>query len=119
MSHHYRTSSRDFSSRQKRMWRRNQNTVAFAPTVALGPISNTILITLMVTVLGIIYVTQVTKTGTYGYDIDGRNEKLTALKFEKEDLENENARLQSLKDIASSDVAKAMVKPESVEYARN
>ena len=121
MSHYYRSNrqQRTFTSRQDRNWRRNQNTVTFTPTAALGPISHTVLVALMIAVLGMIYLMQVTKTSTFSYDINDRQEKLSALKLEKEDLANENARLQALKNVAGSDVAKAMTAPASTEYARN
>lgn len=119
MSHYYRAAAPTFSSRQDRMWRRNQNTVAFAPAISLGPISHTILVALMVTVLGLIYLTQVTKTGSYSYDINSLDEQLSALKVQKEDLQNENARLQALSSVASSNVAKAMTEPATTEHAQN
>ena len=117
MSHYYRATARRHANRQESSWRRNQNVTKFAPAVQLGPISHTVLVALMVTVLGLIYLTQVTKTSTYGYDINEREELLSALKVEKENLENENARLQALNNIASSDVAQAMTDPESTDYA--
>lgn len=119
MSQYYRAAAPSFSSRQDRMWRRNQNTVAFAPSVSLGPISHTILIALMVAVLGLIYLTQVTKTGSYGYDINNLDEKLATLQSQKEDLVNENARLQALSNVADSNVAKAMTQPAITQYAQN
>ena len=118
MSHYYRTAAPTFAPRQERMWRRNQNTVAFAPSIALGPISHTILIALMVAVLGLIYITQVTKTSSYSYDIDALNDKLAQLTTKKEELTNQNARLQALKNVESSDIAKAMTTPTQVD-ARN
>lgn len=119
MSHYYRTTARDFSSRQERMWRRNQNTVTFAPSVALGPVSHTILIALMIAVLGLIYLTQVTKTTVYGYNLNEKETKLSSLEAQRDELVNENARLQALRNVSESDVAKAMTDPKGVEYARN
>lgn len=119
MSHYYRMSSQQFAGRQQRMWRRNQNIVSFAPTQALGPISHTILIALMIAVLGLIYLTQVTKTSGYGYDINGLEQKLETLSLEKEELANQNARLSALKSVESSNVAKAMTAPQTTEYAQN
>lgn len=101
------------------MWRRNQNTARFVPSVSLGPISHTILIALMVAVLGLIYLTQVAKFSAYSYDINSREEELATLKSQKEDLVNENARLQALSNVSGSDVAKAMPSPAATEYAQN
>lgn len=113
---HYRTSSMAFSSRQQRMWKRNQNTVAFAPSISLGPVAHTVIIALMIAVLGLIYLTQVTKTSFYGYQLDERDTQRSALLAEKRDLEVDNARLQALEQVKQSNVAKAMDKPASVDY---
>jgi len=101
------------------MWQRNQNTVAFMPSVSLGPIAHTVLIALMIAVLGLIYLTQVTKTSFYGYQLQGRNDQKSQLVSEKESLEVENARLQALERVKNSSVATAMQTPSSVDYATN
>lgn len=114
---HYRTSSMAFSSRQQRMWRRNQNTVAFAPSISLGPVAHTVIVALMIAVLGLIYLTQVTKTSFYGYQLEERDSQRSTLLAEKRDLEVENARLQALERVKQSNVAKAMENPATVDYA--
>lgn len=116
---HTRTMSRDFSTRHQRMWRRNQNTVAFAPSMKLGPVAHTVLIALMVAVLGLIYLTQVTKTSFYGYELDKRETELATMLDQKRDLEVESARLQALERVTNSSVARALNEPDSIEYARN
>lgn len=113
----FRSNRASFSSRQQRMWRRNQNTVAFAPAMSLGPVTHTILVVLMVAVLGLIYLTQVTKTSFYGYELDRRETVLADLRDEQEDLKNENARLQALDRVSKSSVAATLTEPSSVEYA--
>lgn len=115
----YRSTTSTFNSRQDRMWRRNQNTVAFAPTATLGPVAHTVIVALMIAVLGLIYLTQVTKTSTYGYQLDSLETKRSALLAERQDLENENARLQALERVKNSSVASTMTEPVSTEYATN
>lgn len=115
----YRTTTPSLALRENRMWRRNQNTTRFAPSVALGPVTHTVLVALMIAVLGLIYLTQVTKTSTYGYQIDELETKRSALLAERQDLENENARLQALERVKNSRVASAMQAPSSTEYATN
>lgn len=112
-----RTTRATFSSRQQRMWRRNQNTVAFAPALNLGPVTHTVIVALMVAVLGLIYLTQVTKTSFYGYELDRRETVLAELRNEQNDLKIENARLQALERVSSSSVASALTEPTSIEYA--
>lgn len=108
----------DFISRRENAWRRNQNTVAFAHTAKLGPISHTVLIAVMVAVLGMIYLTQITKTGSYGYVIDGLNSQKSELAAKKSELEVESAKLKSMKQIQSSEVAQSLAAPQTTDYIR-
>jgi hypothetical protein len=101
------------------MWKRNQNTVAFAPSANLGPVAHTVLVALMIAVLGLIYLTQVTKTSSYGYQLNVRSEQIAALEAQRQDLENESAKLQALERVKESSVARAMSDPASTDYAAN
>lgn len=113
------TRNNDFISRRENTWRRNQNTVAFEHTAKLGPVSHTVLIAIMVAVLGLIYLTQVTKTGTYGYAKEKLSSQMSELIAKKSELEVENARLKSLQKIQSSQVAQTLTTPASTDYVRN
>ena len=124
MSFNTRNTNRSFVStrsyrapRDEQKWRRNQNTVAYAQAVKLGPIAHTVIIALMIAVLGLIYLTQVTKTSFFGYQLNDRQTQLDTLASERQNLEIENARLQALERVRSSDVAKAMTTPVSTEYS--
>lgn len=97
-------------------WRRNQNTVVFRPSKALGPVAHTVLVVLMLAVLGLMYLTQITKTPIYGYQLSELEAKKAALSATKQDLQVENARLQALERVKQSEVAKNMTKPASTEY---
>lgn len=99
-------------------WRRNQNTVKFLASKKLGLVSHTVLVALMLAVLGLIYLTQITKTSTYGYEINDLSNKKEQLLSEQRDLEVETARLQALEKVQQSNVAKAMDKPAQTDYAR-
>ncbi len=99
-------------------WRRNQNTVKFQAAKKLGPVSHTVLVALMLAVLGLIYLTQITKTSTYGYEINDLSNKQEQLLSEQRDLEVETARLQALEKIQQGSVAKAMETPKQTDYAR-
>ena len=101
------------------MWKRNQNTVAFVPAVNLGPVAHTVIVALMIAVLGLIYLTQVTKTSFYGYQLSDRNDKIASLKAERQELEIESARLQALERVKDSSVAKALTDPVTTDYATN
>lgn len=115
----YRSSVYNGRNLQQQRWRRNQNTVAFAPTAKLGPIAHTVLVALMIAVLGIIYLTQITKTSTYGYQLEALDSKKAELASQKSDLEVENARLQALERVRGSNVASTLSEPSNTEYVRN
>jgi hypothetical protein len=90
--------------------RRNQNSVRFSSSArTLGPVSNTIILIVLACLVGLLYLTQVTKTNGYGYVINNLQDQQSQLKDQKADLEVEAARLQALDKVASSDTAKSMV----------
>lgn len=105
-----------FNSRRQTNWQRNQNTVAFASAVKLGPISHTVLVALMITVLGLIYLTQATRVSGYDYTANSVSDKISSLTEQKNDLEVENARLTALQTVKNSNVAKAMTTPSDVQH---
>lgn len=107
----------NFSSRRRSNWSRNQNTVAYTSAVKLGPVTHTVIVALMITVLGLIYLTQATKASSYDYMASDTTAKITALSDQKKELEIENARLTALQSIKSSSVAKNMTKPSEVHHA--
>jgi hypothetical protein len=89
---------------------RNQNAVTFRSRErTLGPISNTIILIVLACTLGLLYLTQVTKTNAYGYKVNSLQEQQQQLKQEHDDLEVASARLQSLDRVQNSDVAKGLV----------
>ena len=89
---------------------RNQNSVSFrAKARTLGPVSNTIVLIVLACLLGLLYLTQVTKTNAFGYEINSLQQQQSELKAEHDDLEVASARLQSLSRAQNSDVAKNLV----------
>lgn len=97
------------SSGRQRYAGRNQNIVNIRTGErTLGPISNTIILIVLACLLGLLYLTQVTKTNAYGYQISDLQAKQAQLKAENDDLEVSSARLQSLDRVQTSSVAKAM-----------
>lgn len=96
--------------------RRNQNTVVFSSAVKLGPVTHTVIIALMITVLGLIYLTQATKATSYDYKVQAIDSKIADMNSTKTDLELENARLTALSSVKGSSVAKAMAPADSTAY---
>ena len=108
--------TQQFSSRRTGSWNRNQNTTRFASNVKLGPVTHTVLVALMITVLGLIYLTQATRATSYDYEAQKIDSKIADLTTKKTDLEVENARLTALDNVQNSSVAKAMTKPAHTDY---
>lgn len=95
---------------RQRFGTRNQNTTSFRNEKrGIGPVSNTIIIVVLACLLGLLYLTQVTKTNAFGYKINSLNEQQAQLKQEHDELEVAAARLQSLDRVKNSDVAKGLV----------
>src|SRR3954464_13203718 len=104
------TYSSSLAVNRNRFSGRNQNTVGFqARAMTLGPVSNTIVLIVLACLLGLLYLTQVTKTNAFGYQINSLQQQQSQLKSEHDDLEVASARLQSLNRVQNSSVAKGMV----------
>jgi len=89
---------------------RNQNSVTFRNQArTLGPVSNTIILIVLACLLGLLYLTQVTKTNAYGYQINNLQQQQSQLKTQHDDLEVSSACLQSLSRVQGSAVAKSLV----------
>lgn len=96
--------------RKTAVYGRNKNSTAYrSQEKALGPISNTIILIVLALVLGLLYLTQVTKTNAYGYEINSLRQEQTRLNAEHDDLAVSSARLQSVERVQNSDEAKSLV----------
>lgn len=95
--------------RQQMVAARGQNSVSFrVQDKRLGPVSNTIILIVLACLLGLLYLTQVTKTNAYGYTINSLQEQQSQLKDQHDDLAVASARLQSLDRVQNSAPAKAL-----------
>lgn len=91
-------------------WGKNQNTVSFKSNEkTLGPVSNTIMLIVLACLLGLLYLTQVTKTNAHGYRIDSLAKQQVQLQQEHDDLEAASARLQAIDRVKNSAPAKNLV----------
>lgn len=96
-------------TRQQRFGQRNQNTTSLrSEKKGIGPISNSIILIILACILGLLYLTQITKTNAYGYKINALNEKHSQLRQEHSELEVASARLQALDRVQNSEVAKSL-----------
>jgi hypothetical protein len=104
------TYSSSIAMSRRNYGRRNQNTVSYtAKAQTLGPVSNTIILIVLLCLIGLLYLTQVTKTNGFGYTINSLQQQQSDLKDQKADLEVSAARLRSLDRVSSSSVAKNLV----------
>ena len=104
------TYSSSLAMNRSRFSGRNQNSVSFrAQARTLGPVSNTIILIVLACLLGLLYLTQVTKTNAFGYQINGLQQQQAQLKSQHDNLEVASARLQSLSRVQNSAVAKNLV----------
>lgn len=101
-------------------WGKNRNTTLFdGQAQTLGPISNTIMLLILACVVGLLYLTQVTKTNAFGYKIDNLQKEQTSLQNEHDELEVASARLQSLERVKNSQVANALVPVSAAGTVQN
>lgn len=104
------TYSSSLAMNRSRFVGRSQNTVSFrATTRTFGPVSNSIILIVLACLLGLLYLTQVTKTNTYGYQINSLQQSQAQLKNQNADLQVASARLRSLSRVQDSPQAKNMV----------
>lgn len=104
------TYSSTLAMNRQRYGGRNQNRTSFrATTRTIGPVSNTIMLIVLACILGLLYLTQVTKTNAFGYRINDLQQQQAALSQQHDDLEVTAARLQAVDRVQNSAVAQSLV----------
>jgi len=104
------TYSSSLAVSRQRFASRNQNTTSFRERgKAVGPVSNTIILIVLACLVGLLYLTQVTKTNAYSYRINDLKEQQAGLKAEHDQLTIDSARLQAQERVKASEVAKGLV----------
>lgn len=76
-------------------------------------------LSLMVGVLALLYLTQITKTSVYGYEVNVLSEQQQELQQRNQELSVEAARLRSIDRIQKSDVAENLEPEQHVTYIQN
>lgn len=106
-------------SARRQVIRRNQNTARYQVlNPAMGPVSHGLFVALMLAIVGVMYLTQITKTTRFGYQVDELKNQRAALLTENQELEQEAARLQSLERVSQSSVAKGLEDVNQVEFTQ-
>lgn len=104
------TYSSSLAMGRQRYATRGQNTTSFRERgKSVGPVSNTIILIVLACLVGLLYLTQVTKTNAYSYRINDLKQKQQSLQAEHDQLTIDSARLQAQERVKNSDVAKNLV----------
>lgn len=82
----------------------------------LGPVSGALLLGAIIVVLGLMYLTQITKTSVFGFEVNELKEKKAQLTDSNQDLKIEASRLQSINRIRESEVAKGLTEVDEITY---
>jgi hypothetical protein len=104
------TYSSSASVNRQRFSSRGQNAVSYkSESKRLGPVSNAIVLLVMVCVIGLIYLTQVTKTNSFSYEINSLEQQQSQLREEQKDLELTAARLRAVDEERLARAAQGLV----------
>jgi uncharacterized protein (UPF0548 family) len=98
---------------------RNSNATAYSRQLRIGPVSNVLLVGLIITIMGLMYLVQITKTSVYGFELGELRSTQTELSQRNQALEVEAARLQSLSRTEDSDIRDELVPQTDVSYLSN
>ena len=98
--------------------RRNQNLYRQPASIVLGPTSATFVVIALISVLALLYLNQITKTGRLGYTVTDLTVKRDQILAQKQDLSVEAARLQSINSTKTAAAASGMVPSGQVSYAK-
>lgn len=99
--------------------RRNQNLYRQPTRLRLGANSATLVVIAIISLLALLYLNQVTKTGVLGYQLNDMATQRDNIVTQKRDLSVQAARLQSIETIKSSQTASRMQPATQVSYATN
>lgn len=98
-------------------YQRNRNVVSLqANRSGFGPVANGVIIVLILCLLGLVYLTQVTKTNALGYKVNELSSQKEELSDEYASLELESVRLQNLERIKNSQVAQSLQQAQPTAY---
>src|SRR5438046_6405950 len=98
--------------------RRNQNLYRQPAKLQLGPTSATFVVIALISVLALIYLHQITKTGALGYKLTDLSNKRDQILAEKQEMSVEAARLQAIAATRSAGVVAGMIPTTQVSYAK-
>lgn len=104
------------AQRRKRRVSTNQELGGRTASSSFGPVTSTLFLVVVAVILALLYLTQITKTSVYGYQIDELNNEQEVLVEQRQELQVEAARLQSVARIEDSSVRAGLEPETNVTY---
>jgi hypothetical protein len=98
--------------------RRNQNLYRQPASMVLGPTSATFVVIALISVMALLYLHQITKTGRLGYTVTDLTVQRNLVLAEKQELSVEAARLQSINSTKTATAVAGMVPSGQVSFAK-
>ena len=100
-------------------WQRNHNTVRHSFSgKEFGPVAHSVIVVLLLSVMGLMYLAQINKTNAFTYPINELQTRKDSLVAEQQQLKVEAARLGSLDTVKNSTVAQNLVSPSQIQTIR-
>lgn len=111
-------SLREPAATRRQQMLRNRNISNYTTSAkAIGPVSMSIILIIIVGVMALLYLTQITKTTVYGYKVSNLTEERKALQTKNQELQIEAARLQSVASVRATAAAKNLQPQNQVSFA--
>ncbi len=98
--------------------RRNQNLYRQPASMVLGPTSATFVVIALISVMALLYLHQITKTGRLGYTVTDLTVQRNQVLAQKQELSVQAARLQSISATKTASVVAGMVPSGQVSFAK-
>lgn len=82
-----------------------------------GPITNALFLAAVLAVMGLIYLTQITKTSVFGFEVNELKQQKETLEQTNQSLRIESARLQAIERIKQSEVANQLTDVDQLTFS--
>jgi hypothetical protein len=107
------------SSYSAESWGRNRNAVRHNPRIVLGPVTHTIGISVLVILIGLLFLSQSAKVTDYDIAIASKDTEIANLEAQRDALVVENAKITAVAaNEDTNEVAAAMVTASSSDFVR-
>ena len=108
--------ARTRKSASGRFSERRNNVNLIEGSLKLGPVANTVLVIVMVSFVGLMYLSQVTRQNDFSFEVNQLTERRDELTRQNQSLRVQQARLQAVERIENSTAAAELVEPVNIRY---